>query len=135
MRKYSHEQYAALLRKILGEMQKLAELKGGEYAGDSDRLANFRRNGEALGLSMETVWAVYAGKHWDAIQQWVKDQRADVQRERLEPIEGRIHDLMVYLTLLAAMIDEGKPGNMQAVSVRPNMEQIQKLFTASSGQV
>jgi hypothetical protein len=135
MRKYSHEQYAALLQKILGEMQKLAELKGGEYAGDSDRLANFRRNGEALGLPMETVWAVYAGKHWDAIQQWVKDQRADTQRERLEPIEGRIHDLMVYLTLLAAMVDESKPGNMQAVSVRPNMEQIQKLFTAPSGQV
>lgn len=116
MRKYSHEQYAALMQKLMGEMQKLAELKGGEYAGDSDRLANFRRNGEALGLPMETVWAVYAGKHWDAIQQWVKDQRADTQRERLEPIEGRIHDLMVYLTLLAAMIDESKPGNMQAAA-------------------
>jgi hypothetical protein len=55
---------------------------------------------------METVWAVYAGKHWDAIQQFIKDQRNGKERERLEPIEGRVDDLLVYLLLFKAMLQE-----------------------------
>lgn len=80
--------------------------KGGEYAGDADRLANFRRNGNNLGLPMETVWAVYAGKHWDAIMQFIKDDRNGVQRERMESIAGRVDDLITYALLFKAMLDE-----------------------------
>ena len=88
------------------EIEKLGTLKGGEYAGDVDRLANFRRNGLALGIPMETVWAVYAGKHWDALIQYIKDKQAGHSRERLEPIAGRVDDLLVYLILFLCMLDE-----------------------------
>lgn len=80
--------------------------KGGEYSGDDDRLANFRRNGANLDLPMETVWAVYAGKHWDAIMQFVKDDRNGIERERLENIAGRVDDLITYALLFKAMLDE-----------------------------
>lgn len=103
---YSHERWASLLAKTVAEIESLSLKKGGEYAGDDDRLANFRRNGAALGLPMETVWAVYAGKHWDAIQQFIKDQRNGKERERLEPIAGRVDDLLVYLLLFKAMLEE-----------------------------
>ena len=103
---YEHEKWDNILSQTVQNITKLATLKGGEYAGDNDRLANFRRNGAALGLPMETVWAVYAGKHWDAIQQFIRDSREGKTRERLEPIEGRIDDLIVYLVLLKAMVEE-----------------------------
>ena len=103
---FSHERWASLLTETIAEIESLSLKKGGEYAGDDDRLANFRRNGAALGLPMETVWAVYAGKHWDAIQQFIKDQRNGKERERLEPIAGRVDDLLVYLLLFKAMLEE-----------------------------
>ena len=106
---YTHKRYEALLEFVKDEMQSLAKLKGGEYAGDDDRLANFRRNAAALGLPMESVWGVYCAKHWDAIMQYIKDENNGVERERLEGLEGRAMDIIVYMTLFIAMLDERKP--------------------------
>jgi hypothetical protein len=103
---YSHEEYARVVKETVEQIHRLSELKGGEYAGDVDRLANFRRNAKNLGLNMEDVWAVYAGKHWDAIMQYVRDLREGKKRERLETIEGRMDDLIVYLVLAKAMYRE-----------------------------
>lgn len=103
---YSHAQWENLLNTTFAELAKLAKLKGGEYSGDHDRLANFRRNGAAQDLPMETIWSIYAAKHWDAIQQWIKDDRNGVMRDRLESIEGRVDDLLVYLLLFKAMLQE-----------------------------
>lgn len=103
---YSHDRYDQLVAETIDKIRTLSKLKGGEYAGDVDRLANFRRNSQALGLPMETVWSVYAAKHWDAIQQYVRDLNSDKTRERLEPILGRADDLIVYLILFKAMFED-----------------------------
>ena len=103
---FSHEEYDIIIKQTVEEIVSLGKLKGGEYAGDDDRLANFRRNGNALDLPMEVVWAVYAAKHWDAIQQYIKDLKNNKERQRLESIEGRIDDLMVYLILFKCMVRE-----------------------------
>lgn len=118
---FSNEEYARVLEnafKIIRhdlpdvaddtfrEMAKLGTLKGGEYAHGDDRLDNFRRNGEALGLPMEVIWAVYAAKHWDAVTQYVSDLNKGIKRERLEGIRGRIDDLLVYLVLFKCMVIE-----------------------------
>jgi hypothetical protein len=84
----------------------LGRKKGGEYSGDRDRLENFRRNGERLDLPMEVIWAVYAAKHWDAIMQYVADLRTGTNRPRMESISGRCDDLIVYLILFKAMLQE-----------------------------
>lgn len=101
---FKHAEYDKIVEQTVAEIKKLSTLKGGEYAGDVDRLANFRRNAGALGLSMEQVWAVYAGKHWDAIQQFVKDIATSTKRQRLEAISGRADDLIVYLILFKAIL-------------------------------
>jgi len=106
MTAYSHERWANLLNRTFDEIQKLAMLKGDEYSGDTDRLLNFRRNAAALGLRKETVWAVYAAKHWDAIMQYVQDLEKGKERNRLESVEGRVDDLLTYLLLFKAMLDE-----------------------------
>lgn len=97
---------SVLLPAIFEEIKKLAQSKGGEYAHGDDRLDNFRRNGLDVGLPMETIWRVYAGKHWDAITTYIKDQQTGHHRTRSESIRGRALDLMVYLTLFIAMLDE-----------------------------
>jgi hypothetical protein len=103
---YSHKRWDDLLNTSVAQIKSLSSLKGGEYAGDSDRLANFRRNAAALGLPMETVWAVYSAKHWDAVMQYIKDLNEGKTRERLEPISGRVDDLLVYLLLFKAILEE-----------------------------
>lgn len=84
----------------------LGILKGGEYAGDHDRLANFRRNADAWGVTMEQVWGIYISKHWDAVKQYVEDLSKNTRRERMEPLEGRVDDMIVYLMLFKAMLAE-----------------------------
>lgn len=106
---YSHEQFDKLIASTVDTIRSLSSLKGAEYSGDVDRLANFRRNGEALGLPMETIWAVYAAKHWDAVMQYVKDIQSSRERTRLESISGRLDDLIVYAILFKAMIEERAP--------------------------
>lgn len=103
---FSHEKYQELVESTILTINQLSKLKGGEYAGDSDRLANFRRNGQNLGLPMEVVWAVYAAKHWDAILQYINDLNTGKERERLEPVSGRLDDLIVYCILFKAMLQE-----------------------------
>lgn len=80
--------------------------KGRDYAREDDALANFKTQATALDLTPEQVWAVFAGKHWAAIMAYVRE--GDVKSE---PIEGRIHDLILYGFLLLAMVREERSLN------------------------
>lgn len=103
---YTHARYNVLVDRTIDIIRELSTLKGGEYAGDDDRLANFRRNAADLGVPMEVIWRVYAAKHWDAIGQYVRDLTTGKERVRLEKLSGRVDDLIVYLLLFKAMLDE-----------------------------
>lgn len=103
---FAHDSFNEIVDSTIEEMRKLIELKGAEYSGDTDRLANFRRNGADLELPMETIWRVYCAKHWDAIGQYIRDIQNGKKRERLESIEGRVDDIIVYMLLFKAMVRE-----------------------------
>lgn len=45
--------------------------KGAEYAGDADRLANFKRNAEKNGQTVLETWQTYWGKHVDSINSYM----------------------------------------------------------------
>jgi hypothetical protein len=95
-----------LIKDTFDRILHLREVKAAEYSEDSDALSNFRRNGEDMGIPMEVVWRVYAGKHWDALSQHVRDIGNGTRRVLSEPIESRIDDLIVYLCLFKAMLRE-----------------------------
>lgn len=111
LRCFSHKEYEEIFKSTIAEMQRLGSVKGGEYAGDDDRLANFRRNAERLELPMEAVWAVYAAKHWDAVIQFVQDVIKGKTRPRAESISGRLDDLIVYAILFKCIIIERERNN------------------------
>lgn len=108
MTTFPHKRYDEIVHETFLEVTKLGELKGGEYAGDQDRLANFRRNAESAETTMELIWRVYIVKHWDAVMQYEKDIRTGKSRVRLEGIEGRVDDIIVYLLLFKCMVEERK---------------------------
>jgi hypothetical protein len=101
-----NEAFDGLVKRVFMTVESTLAVKGGEYAGDNDRLANFRRNALALGIPAETVWAVYAGKHWDSLMQYINDISTKTNRHRAEPMTGRIVDLIAYLMLFYAMEEE-----------------------------
>lgn len=107
---YPIPRYNEIVEDTIEKIKSLGVLKGGEYAGDQDRLANFRRNAERWGMTMEQCWGIYVSKHYDAIVQYVQDLAAGKVRERAEPLAGRVDDIIVYMLLFKALLDErGEP--------------------------
>lgn len=83
----------------IDSLLKISSEKGADYAPDSDELKNFKDAADRLGLTWEQIWGVYAGKHWDAIMTYCRE--GDIKSE---PIDGRVHDLIVYDLLLLGLI-------------------------------
>jgi len=93
---------AALMDQIFAECEKTREAGQKEYAhDDQNALANFERTGADLSIPREKVWWIFAKKHWDGVLAWINGHRS--QRE---DVRGRIKDLIVYLVLLWAMVDD-----------------------------
>lgn len=102
---YSIEEYDRMVAETVQEIIKLGKLKGAEYAGDLNRLDNFVRGAKDSDILLpERVWKVYAGKHWDALSQYIRDLENGVTRVRMESLDGRVDDIIVYLLLFKGMI-------------------------------
>lgn len=87
----------------------LLRVKGGEYAGSLDRLANFKRGAELTGVTPLQCAFIYASKHYDAVATFVRDEAAGMERPRSESIEGRFDDLINYCILMKALVREAEP--------------------------
>lgn len=97
----TRDEFDQLLDDLFEQVRKINDSKGLEYATHDDALANFRRRGAELGLSPLQVWGIFYGKHHDAILSYLR--RGGTLSE---PIEGRIHDAILYLALLAGLVAE-----------------------------
>lgn len=93
---------AELMERVFAECQKTRDAGQKEYAhDDKNALANFERTGAELNIPREKVWYIFAKKHWDGVLSYINGHRS--QREN---VRGRLLDLIVYLILLWAMIDD-----------------------------
>lgn len=93
--------FVQMMRRDFDTIVSINEVKGHDYAGDTDALANFKLQAAECGITPEQVWSVLAGKHWSAVRTYARE--GDVQSE---PIEGRIYDLILYSFLLLGMVRE-----------------------------
>jgi len=103
------DEFQALMQEQFDKLLEINSSKGHDYAGDDDALDNFKRHSNNLGLTPEQIWAVYANKHWDAINTYCKE--GDVASE---PIEGRIDDALLYLFLLRGLVEERQSSSVFA---------------------
>lgn len=95
------EQFSEFRDRHYAAIAAINDKKGKDYAGDEDALANFKAAAEQLGLDPKQIWAVYAHKHWSAVMSYVKHGQVES-----EPIEGRIHDVILYCFLLLGLIHD-----------------------------
>jgi hypothetical protein len=110
------EQFDKFQEELLKEVVGMKDTKGREYAHSKDRFANFNRLADGLGLPNTVIAWVYCKKHIDGIESYVKDN----QTYSTEGVRGRIVDAIVYLTLIAGMIEEGQEGYMGYGYTCPN---------------
>ena len=96
------------MEKVFRECMETRDAGQKEYAHREDNaLDNFDSEGRDLGIPRMKVWAIFAGKHWRGVRAFInghKSQREDVR--------GRIKDLIVYLILLWAIIDDDEQGGL-----------------------
>jgi len=102
----NQKDFEELCQQIQRDTTDILILKGREYAGSADRLANFKRNAELSGVDPLTVLHVYMAKHWDSFSTYVRDMQAKQPRELSEPNERRLHDLINYAVLAVALIQD-----------------------------
>lgn len=88
------------------ELRTLLKVKGGEYSGSEDVLANFKRAAANTGAEPLTCLFIYMAKHWDSFSTYVRDKQTKQDRPRSEPILGRLDDLINYAILAKALIAE-----------------------------
>jgi hypothetical protein len=100
----TRKQMAAVMDKVFDECMALRDAGQKEYAHDEDNaFANFERVAKDLGIPREKVLWIFAMKHRDGIVAHINGHTS--QREN---VRGRINDLIVYLCLLRAMLDENE---------------------------
>jgi hypothetical protein len=102
----NQEHFDKIVAGTVDSIHKLLAVKGGEYAGSEDRLANFKRGANLTGCTPLQVLFVYMSKHYDGVATYVRDEAARMNRPRSEPIDGRLDDLINYCILAKALIED-----------------------------
>lgn len=95
-----------LVQQTIKETAQLLIEKGAEYAGDVDRLVNFKRGAQHIGVTPLQIALIYTAKHFDAISTYIKKDALGEEQILSEPIEGRLNDLVNYAILIKALIQE-----------------------------
>jgi len=103
----NRQEFTKIIEDTFESIKLLNITKGEEYSGEDDALANFKRTGKDQDLPVMKVWAVYAAKHYDAINFFIRNGKV-----LSEPIEGRIDDLILYLLLLKGLIADKSKQNL-----------------------
>lgn len=106
------ETFRRFVQAHFAQCDSMGAVKGNNYANDdNDRLNNFRRDGKALGIAPEANLLTHAGKHWAAVNYYVRLGCPAESAEIPEPIVGRIYDLINYMFLLLALLEERHNGS------------------------
>lgn len=113
------KRFQELFAETVAKLENLLVVKGGEYAGSEDRLANFKRNAERQGVNPLAILDIYMSKHWDSWTTYVRNVIAGKEQKLSEPIEGRLHDIINYCILATALIEEQAAADKVAEKAYP----------------
>lgn len=93
---------ARLMAQIFADCQGTCEEGQKQYAHDEENiLRNFEALAADLGISREKALWVYTKKHLDGILAYINGHQS-----QHENVRGRIKDVIVYLVLFWAMVDD-----------------------------
>jgi hypothetical protein len=98
----TNDQLIYYFHETFNRIMDLRKLKSSDYGESEDAFATVRRLAMNAGVNPQHALFVLMCKHWDVIRKYVINPVGP----RSEPVESRIDDLIVYLVLLRALIDE-----------------------------
>lgn len=104
----NRDEFEKVVEETIASTAKLLIEKGAEYAGNADRLSNFKRGSALIGVTPLQVALIYASKHFDAISTYIRNDATGGLQILSEPIEGRFDDLINYCYLMKALIKEAR---------------------------
>ena len=97
--------YKRLRSDLLKLSESIMNEKQPEYTNNNaDILNNFKTTAEALKITPIEVWAVFFHKHTQSIMTHAQNSKTKMS----EPIEARYADLINYITLGLAILQDGK---------------------------
>ena len=109
------EDFANLFEIMVEEEKLIGNTKGVEYAGSGDKLANFKEVGSQIKcpccqekLGPKVILWIFLTKHIRSVSSYI-----NTNKTLSEPIEERIKDIRVYLSLLRALVEEEKQGGLE----------------------
>lgn len=102
----TNDELRIIFTSTVRDIASLLDIKGGEYADDTDRLSNFKRGAALAGVTPLQCALIYMSKHYDAVATFVRDDAEGRTRPRSETINGRLDDMINYCVLLKALIAE-----------------------------
>ncbi len=103
----NHTEFDDYQKSLIYKVVEMKDTKGKEYSNGEDRFGNFNRLAAQLDMTNIQIGWVYLAKHLDSIASYCRTG----QSFSTEGIEGRIVDAIVYLTLIAGMIEETRKSN------------------------
>ena len=101
-----NKDFIELVKRTQRNTSALLIAKGQEYAGEADRLSNFKRGSTNTGMTPLQVCFIYMSKHYDSLATYVKKDAGGYTQILAEPIDGRLDDLINYCILMKALIQE-----------------------------
>ena len=107
----THEKFDKLFEARVEKLREIGRTKGHKYAGDADRLANFKEEGKELDLPPEKVLHVFLNKHLRAIGHYCSTG----QNLGEELVENHITDALMYLFLLEGLVKYLQEAEFDAV--------------------
>ena len=96
------QEFDKFQEKLLAEVVGMRNTKGKEYAIENDRFANFNEDAQINGVDRLICANIFLNKHLRSIRSYIRNK----QTYSNESIRGRFVDAIVYLTLIAGMIEE-----------------------------
>lgn len=98
----NRQEFDKLVEETMAATAKLLIAKGAEYAGDADRLLNFKRNAIKNHQTVLETWQTYWGKHIDSINTYMA-------RVKARAIEIALKDEVARAAALNANGEEYQP--------------------------
>lgn len=75
--------FDAIVEATVAKTASLLVQKGAEYAGDADRLINFKRTAARNGVTVLDAWQTYWGKHVDSINTYMARVKDEAVRQAI----------------------------------------------------
>ncbi len=96
------QEFAAFQKKLFEDCIQMCDTKGLEYTSGKDRFENFNDAATDMDVPRLKVAEIFLDKHMRAIESYIRTGKS----YSTEPIRGRFVDAIVYLTLIAGMVEE-----------------------------